>query len=57
MAILRVKHVAVDLGVAESTVWRWVAEGRLPRPVRIGPNAVGWHSDVLDAWTKALPPA
>lgn len=37
-------------GVARSTWWRWLSEGRIPKPVRIGPRAVRWRMDDLLAW-------
>jgi len=31
---IRAKTLAKILGVSKSTIWRWVAEGRLPKPYR-----------------------
>ena len=28
--------------VSASSLWAWVAEGRFPEPVRIGPNTTVW---------------
>lgn len=34
-------------GTSRVTVWRWVREGRLPVPLRIGPNCSRWRSDEI----------
>lgn len=53
MAILRRKQVEARTGMATSTLYRWMAEGSFPKPVRIGPNAVGWPESEIDAWIEA----
>jgi prophage regulatory protein len=32
-------------------------EGRFPKPVRIGPRAVGWRESDIQAWMDSLPTA
>ena len=40
-------------GLARSTIYALVKAGRFPKPLRLGPRAVGWRlSDVL-AWLEA----
>lgn len=29
-------------GISISTLYRWMDEGQLPRPVQLGPGRVGW---------------
>jgi prophage regulatory protein len=33
-----------------STVYDWIAKGRFPRPVRIGPRRVAWRAREIDQW-------
>jgi prophage regulatory protein len=48
--ILRRRAVEEIVGIGRSTLYAWVADGKFPRPVRLGVRAVGWReSDVL-AW-------
>jgi len=47
---LRAQELATMLAVHRTTLWRWVHEGHLPRPVRLGPNTVAWGSTQIDAW-------
>jgi len=37
-------------GVARSTWWRWLSEGVIPAPVKIGPRATRWKLSDLEAW-------
>jgi prophage regulatory protein len=38
-----------------STLYSWMAAGHFPRPVRIGPRAVAWREEDLDAHDQTLP--
>lgn len=38
----RAKTLAKLLDVAPSTLWRWVEQGRLPAPHRLGPGVTAW---------------
>lgn len=51
--ILRLPAVMQKLGRAESTVYSDIKEGLLPKPVRIGPRAVGWPEAEIDAIISA----
>ena len=37
-----------QLGVARTTIYRWVTKGEFPAPVRIGANAVRWRVADID---------
>ena len=38
------------LPVSPATVWRWVAEGKFPKPFKLGANVTVWDMDVVDSW-------
>jgi prophage regulatory protein len=40
--ILRRKQVEAETGLSRSTLYLRIAQGLWPKPVRIGPRAVGW---------------
>jgi predicted DNA-binding transcriptional regulator AlpA len=42
-AHVRLPVVAALNGISDPTVWRWVKAGRLPQPVKLGPNTTGWR--------------
>lgn len=46
---LSVSHVAGRLGISKSTVWRWVKDGHLPAPVKLGPGCTRWRASDLEA--------
>lgn len=54
MKILRLPAVEEKLGVKSSTIWKYVREMEgFPRPISIGPRAVGWSEQEIDAWLEA----
>ena len=46
----------VDRGIFKNhtTLYRWIAEGRFPAGVKLGPNTRAWTEDEIDAWEQAL---
>ncbi len=50
---IRAQKLATMLAVHRTTLWRWVHDGHLPRPVQLGPNTVAWDSTEIDAWLAA----
>lgn len=48
--ILRLTTVLQRTGLSRSTVYAWIAEGRFPKLVSLGPNSVGWRETDIDAW-------
>lgn len=43
--ILRLPTVKAETGISRSTLYLRVSQGLWPKPVRLGPRAVGWPSD------------
>jgi prophage regulatory protein len=50
--VLRRPEVLELTGLSAATVYRWIAEGRFPPPVRLGPNSVGWRWSELQEWLE-----
>ncbi|MFL9871357.1 helix-turn-helix transcriptional regulator [Paraburkholderia megapolitana] len=40
--------------LSESEVRRRIKAGRFPRPVKLGPRAIGFVSSEIDAWLDSL---
>lgn len=38
------------LPISPATVWRWVKDGRLPQPFKIGPGTTVFDLDKVDAF-------
>ena len=51
-AIIRPREAAEYLGIGRSTLYRYVNEGVLPRPIKIGPQVTGWRLSVLDDFLR-----
>lgn len=50
--VLRVKDVAKVTALSVATVYRDVAAGRFPRPIRLSPNTSGWLRDEVEEWVR-----
>ncbi len=48
--ILRLHQVCAVTGFCRSMIYQMEAERRFPRRVKIGPRAVGWLEDEVQAW-------
>jgi prophage regulatory protein len=40
-------------GLSEATIYRLIARGDLPRPIRLSPGRTAWREDVIAAWLEA----
>ena len=41
------------LPISKPTVWRWVKEGKLPKPISLGPKVTAWDLDEVDRFIEA----
>lgn len=48
--ILRRREVEELTGLARSTIYLHIARGEFPKPVRLGPRAVGWKEADIAVW-------
>ena len=48
--LVRLKEVQHRVGLGRSTIYRWMAEGRFPKPLQLGSHSVAWKQDEIDAW-------
>lgn len=46
---LRLPEVHARVGLSPMTIWRRQKAGTFPRRVRLGPNAVGWVEEEIEA--------
>ena len=49
-SILRRKHVETRTGLSRSTIYQYVKDGAFPKPVPLGPSAVGWLESEVSEW-------
>jgi excisionase family DNA binding protein len=53
--LLTIEEFADLLRVSKRTVGRWVAQGRLPAPVRYSKTCVRWKASDVQAYLESLP--
>lgn len=46
------KDMAARYQVSRQTVWRWVREGRFPKPIRLGAAAIRWSEEDILKWEQ-----
>ena len=52
--LLRLAEVSTMVGLKRSSIYRYVAEGRFPAPIKVGERSVRWKlADVL-AWRASI---
>lgn len=49
---LSVKHVTEMVGLSTATIYRWMADGRFPKPVSLGTRTVRWPKADIEAWLE-----
>lgn len=51
--LLRLGRVCEIVGLARSTVYYLIANGRFPRPIQVSTRAIRWNSADISAWVDA----
>ena len=51
--LIRLPEVQHRVGLGRSTIYRWMAEGKFPKPVQLGGYAVAWAEDEVEDWIVA----
>jgi prophage regulatory protein len=47
---VNVSFVAERFSCSKQCIWRWVREGHMPRPIKLGCNMTRWLLSDLRAW-------
>ena len=47
------KQLAERYGVTRQSIWRWVREGHMPKPMRIGLAATRWDFASIQKWEQS----
>ena len=50
LSILRRKQVQARTGLSRSTIYLYINAGVFPKPVALGPRAVGWLESEVSDW-------
>lgn len=47
---LRIQQVMEKTALAKSTIWHFVKESKLPKPIKISPRITAWRESDIDEW-------
>ena len=50
--LIRRPAVQEKTGLSRSTIYEKMKSGSFPRPIKLGPRAVGWVETEVDAWLE-----
>lgn len=50
MKLMKLKAVMECTGLARSTVYKFIAEDRFPKPVKLGTRMVAWVEEEIQKW-------
>ncbi len=57
MRILRMPETASRVGLGRTVIYQRIASGEFPKPLKLGPRAIGFLEHEIDAWLEGLPRA
>ncbi|MBW2187323.1 MAG: AlpA family phage regulatory protein [Deltaproteobacteria bacterium] len=52
--LLRIKQVLEIIPLGKSTVWKMVAEGKFPQPIKLSERCTAWRESDVVAWMDGL---
>lgn len=51
--VVRRAELLEVLGVSAASLYRWIADGHFPNPIKLGPNSVGWRQSEVREWLES----
>jgi prophage regulatory protein len=51
--ILKRQSVEARTGISRSGIYQKIAKGDFPKPISLGPRAVGWLESSIDDWIQS----
>lgn len=52
MKIIRLNQVIDSTGLGRSTIYKFIAEGKFPAPLKLSERCVGWLESEIHQWIK-----
>ena len=52
--VLRRKQLENQLNLSRSSIYKMIADGTFPKPIRLGRRAVGWRVEDVQEWLDNL---
>jgi prophage regulatory protein len=50
---LRLKQIKAQIGLGRTSIYDKIKAGEFPKPYPLGPRAVGWLAEEIDAWIES----
>ena len=47
---IRIKDVMKKTGIARSTIWLWIKQGKFPEPIKLSVRITVWDEKVIEEW-------
>ena len=51
---LRVNQILAIIPIGRSTWWKWVADGKAPKPIKLGPRTTAWKAEDISQFITQL---
>lgn len=51
---LRINQIVEKTGIAKSTIWLWVSEGKFPKPIKLSPRITVWEEEKIEKWMISI---
>lgn len=53
MKVMRLNQVIESTGLGRSTIYKFIAEGKFPAPLKLSERCVGWLDSEVQLWIKS----
>lgn len=50
---MRLNYVSKKTGLAKSTIYKLMANGEFPKPIKLTTKSVGWPESVIEKWIQS----
>ena len=52
--VIRRSKLEERLGLSRSSIYKMMADGRFPRPIKLGRRSVGWRTAEIERWLDEM---
>lgn len=52
MRVMKLKEVIKTTGLSRSSIYAYMSKGEFPKPIQLGPRAVGWIEEEVREWLQ-----
>lgn len=54
-SLIRLPALRAKLGLSRATIYRLVAAGTFPAPIKLSPQTIAWKESEVETWIDARP--